>query len=64
MRNSYQLLVIEVLIEENDVRVAVIYPEVLDMARYRELRKEFPPFGALYIAASAEAAVCVPPRCL
>jgi len=38
------------------MRVAVIYPEVLDMARYRELRKEFPPFGALYIAASVEAA--------
>lgn len=38
------------------MKVAVIYPEVLDMARYREMRKEFPPFGALYIAASIEAA--------
>jgi radical SAM superfamily enzyme YgiQ (UPF0313 family) len=38
------------------MRVAVVYPEVLDMARYRELRKEFPPFGALYIAASLESA--------
>jgi radical SAM superfamily enzyme YgiQ (UPF0313 family) len=38
------------------MRVAVVYPEVLDMARYRELRKEFPPFGALYIAAAIEAA--------
>jgi anaerobic magnesium-protoporphyrin IX monomethyl ester cyclase len=38
------------------MRVAVIYPEVLDMARYRERRKEFPPFGALYIAAAIERA--------
>lgn len=38
------------------MKVAVIYPEVLDMARYRERRKEFPPFGALYIAASIESA--------
>ncbi|MGZ2744888.1 B12-binding domain-containing radical SAM protein [Burkholderia stagnalis] len=38
------------------MKVAVIYPEVLDMARYRERRKEFPPFGALYIAAAIEAA--------
>lgn len=38
------------------MRVAVIYPEVLDMARYRERRKEFPPFGALYIAAALEGA--------
>jgi radical SAM superfamily enzyme YgiQ (UPF0313 family) len=38
------------------MRVAVVYPEVLDMARYRELRKEFPPFGALYIAAALESA--------
>lgn len=37
------------------MKVAVIYPEVLSMARYREKRKEFPPFGALYIAASIEA---------
>ena len=36
------------------MRVAVIYPEVLDMARYRERRKEFPPFGALYIGAALE----------
>ncbi|WP_437528599.1 radical SAM protein [Sorangium sp. So ce726] len=38
------------------MRVAVVYPEVLDMARYRELRREFPPFGALYIAATLEEA--------
>lgn len=36
------------------MRVAVVYPEVLDMARYRDKRKEFPPFGALYIASSIE----------
>lgn len=38
------------------MRIAVVYPEVLDMARYRELRREFPPFGALYIAATLETA--------
>lgn len=38
------------------VTIAVVYPEVLDMARYREKRKEFPPFGALYIAAALESA--------
>ena len=38
------------------MKVVVLYPEVLDMARYREKRKEFPPFGALYIAAAIEAA--------
>lgn len=38
------------------MRIAVVYPEVLDMARYREKRKEFPPFGALYIAAVLEEA--------
>lgn len=36
------------------MKVVVIYPEVLDMARYRKNRKEFPPFGALYIASSIE----------
>lgn len=36
------------------MRVAVVWPEVADMARYRELRKEFPPFGALYLAAILE----------
>jgi anaerobic magnesium-protoporphyrin IX monomethyl ester cyclase len=41
---------------EDHMRVAVVYPEVLDMARYRERRKEFPPFGALYIAATLEQA--------
>ncbi|MGK5533561.1 B12-binding domain-containing radical SAM protein [Streptomyces sp. URMC 129] len=37
------------------MRVAVVYPEVLDLARFKESRKEFPPFGVLYLAAVAEA---------
>lgn len=32
--------------------VALVYPEVYDMARFREGRKEFPPFGVLYLAAA------------
>jgi anaerobic magnesium-protoporphyrin IX monomethyl ester cyclase len=38
------------------VRVALVYPEVYDLARFKERRKEFPPFGPLYLAAVAEAA--------
>lgn len=38
------------------VRVALVYPEVYDLARFKERRKEFPPFGPLYLAAAAEAA--------
>ncbi|WP_344829579.1 hypothetical protein [Nonomuraea dietziae] len=38
------------------VKVALLYPEVYDMARFREQRKEFPPFGVLYLAAVTEAA--------
>jgi len=38
------------------VRIALVYPEVYDLARFRESRKEFPPFGPLYLAASAEQA--------
>lgn len=38
------------------MRLALIYPEVYDLARFREGRKEFPPFGPLYLAAAAEAA--------
>lgn len=34
------------------VRVDLLYPEVYDMARFREERKEFPPFGVLYLAAA------------
>lgn len=33
------------------MKVALLYPEVYDMARFREHRKEFPPFGVLYLAA-------------
>ncbi|MEV6551495.1 radical SAM protein [Streptomyces sp. NPDC051597] len=38
------------------MRVALVYPEVLDLARFKEQRKEFPPFGVLYLAATAETA--------
>jgi anaerobic magnesium-protoporphyrin IX monomethyl ester cyclase len=38
------------------VRLALVYPEVYDLARFRENRKEFPPFGPLYLAAAAEEA--------
>jgi anaerobic magnesium-protoporphyrin IX monomethyl ester cyclase len=34
------------------VKVAMLYPEVYDMARFKERRKEFPPFGVLYLAAA------------
>jgi anaerobic magnesium-protoporphyrin IX monomethyl ester cyclase len=36
------------------MRVALLYPEVYDMARFKDKRKEFPPFGVLYLAAVAE----------
>lgn len=36
------------------MRVAVVYPEAVDLARFKEGRKEFPPFGALYLAAEIE----------
>lgn len=36
------------------MKVALLYPEVYDMARFKEKRKEFPPFGVLYLAAVAE----------
>jgi anaerobic magnesium-protoporphyrin IX monomethyl ester cyclase len=38
------------------VKVALLYPEVYDMARFKERRKEFPPFGVLYLAAVIEQA--------
>jgi anaerobic magnesium-protoporphyrin IX monomethyl ester cyclase len=38
------------------MRIALIYPEVYDLARFRERRKEFPPFGPLYLGAVAERA--------
>ena len=34
------------------MKVAMLYPEVYDMARFKERRKEFPPFGVLYLAAA------------
>jgi anaerobic magnesium-protoporphyrin IX monomethyl ester cyclase len=38
------------------VKVALLYPEVYDMARFHEARKEFPPVGILYLAATMEEA--------
>ncbi|RLU82476.1 hypothetical protein CTZ27_29530 [Streptomyces griseocarneus] len=38
------------------MHVALVYPEVLDLARFKEKRKEFPPFGVLYLAAVAQEA--------
>lgn len=38
------------------MNVVLLYPEVYDMARFREKRKEFPPFGVMYLAAVAERA--------
>jgi anaerobic magnesium-protoporphyrin IX monomethyl ester cyclase len=38
------------------MKVALLYPEVYDMARFKEHRKEFPPFGVLYLAAVIEEA--------
>lgn len=32
------------------MKVAFVYPEVYDVARFGEKRKEFPPFGVLYLA--------------
>jgi radical SAM superfamily enzyme YgiQ (UPF0313 family) len=36
------------------MKVALVYPEVYDLARFKEQRKEFPPFGVLYLAAFLE----------
>jgi hypothetical protein len=38
------------------MKVALLYPEVYDMARFKEQRREFPPFGVLYLAAVIEQA--------
>jgi B12 binding domain len=38
------------------MNVALLYPEVYDMARFKEHRKEFPPFGVLYLSAMIEQA--------
>src|ERR1700738_2020741 len=36
------------------MKVAVVYPEVYDLARFREKRKEYPPFGIMYLASVME----------
>jgi len=36
------------------MKVAMVYPEVYDIARYNEKRKEFPPFGVMYLSAMME----------
>ncbi len=36
------------------MKVALVYPEVYDLAHYKEKRKEFSPFGVLYLAAILE----------
>jgi len=36
------------------MKIALVYPEVYDLARFKEKRKEFPPFGILYLAAIIE----------
>lgn len=38
------------------MRSAVIYPETYDIAKFGEKRKEFPPFGVMYLAAGMELA--------
>lgn len=38
------------------MEVVLLYPEVYDMARYKEGRREFPPFGVLYLASVMERA--------
>ena len=37
-----------------NVKVALVYPEVYNLARFKDRRKEFPPFGVLYLAAFLE----------
>jgi radical SAM superfamily enzyme YgiQ (UPF0313 family) len=36
------------------INVALIYPEMYDLARFGERRKEFPPFGVMYLASTIE----------
>jgi radical SAM superfamily enzyme YgiQ (UPF0313 family) len=36
------------------MKIALVYPEVYDLARFKEQRKEFPPFGILYLASFLE----------
>ncbi len=37
------------------MKISLVYPEVYDLARFKEQRKEFPPFGVLYLAAVLQA---------
>ncbi|WP_027004804.1 B12-binding domain-containing radical SAM protein [Conexibacter woesei] len=54
----YQFRVMSPLasLHSDPARIAILYPEVYDLARFREGRREFPPFGPLYLAAVAEEA--------
>jgi len=36
------------------MKVAMVYPEVFDLARFNEKRKEFPPFGVMYLSSMME----------
>jgi radical SAM superfamily enzyme YgiQ (UPF0313 family) len=36
------------------MKIALLYPEVYDLAHFKDERKEFPPFGVLYLATIAE----------
>ena len=36
------------------MKVALLYPELSDYSKFKENRKEFPPFGIMYLAAAIE----------
>ena len=36
------------------VKVCLIYPECYEVARFGSFRKEFPPFGVMYLASALE----------
>ncbi len=38
------------------MKIAVVYPEAYEIAKFGEKRKEFPPFGVMYLAANVEKA--------
>ncbi len=40
--------------ENKNLRIAMVYPEVFDLARFNEKRKEFPPFGVMYLSSMME----------
>jgi hypothetical protein len=35
-------------------KIVLVYPEAYEISRYGKTRKEFPPFGILYLASVAE----------